>query len=203
MAFSIFRGFVFHHFLGGGGCAAQEMIEDKTTGKTFPTTVAFTYQEKEYDLEATGVATRKKLFVKIYSIAHYMQDPEELEGENLFNEIIRSKKAKQFTAQWVRSVGKAKLDQGYRNAFEKNLSQQELSELQPTIDQYLTFFGNVRKNDKQVIRSLPNGTIIVEINGVEKGKINNEQFAQALWSIWFGPHSVVNRDELISQVQIE
>ncbi|MGA8164776.1 MAG: chalcone isomerase family protein [Waddliaceae bacterium] len=194
-------GFTFLIACFAGVCAANEMIEDKTTGKTFPVNVTFTYEGNGYDLKATGAATRKKLFIKIYSIAHYMQDPSALKEGNIYDDIINSDKAKQLTAKWVRSVDQERFKKGYLASFKKAVPPQLLTQLRPTFDQFLTFFGEVSKNDTQVIRSLPGGVVIVEINGVETGRIQNEEFAKALWSIWFGPNSIVNRKDLVSQLQ--
>lgn len=195
-----FLGCLFLITFFSGVSFAEEMIEDKVTGVTFPTDLSFAYEGDDYNLEATGVATRKKLFIKIYSAAHYIQDPEELKKEDLYNEIINSNKAKQLTSKWVRGVDKARFAKGYLKSFEKATSKEQFAQLRPTLDQFLTFFGDVRKNDSQVVRSLPGGTLIVEINGVEKGRIQNEQFAKALWGIWFGPHSVLSRERLVSQL---
>ncbi len=196
-----FLGCLFLITFFAGASFAEEMIEDKVTGKTFPTDLSFEYEGDDYNLEATGVATRKKLFIKIYSAAHYMQNPEGLKKDDLYNEIINSNKAKQLTSKWVRGVDKARFAKGYLTSFEKAVSKEQFAQLEPTFNQFLTFFGDVSKNDSQVIRSLPAGIIIVEINGIEKGKIQNKQFAKALWSIWFGPKSVLSRKRLISQLQ--
>ncbi|NGX43308.1 MAG: hypothetical protein K940chlam7_01603 [Chlamydiae bacterium] len=183
-----------------GFCFAQDTISDRATGKSFPKTVAFDYEGSSYNLDATGVSTRKKFFAKVYSIAHYMEDPASVAGGDVFEAIINSKNAKQLTSIWVRNVSEKKVTDGYRESFGKILSREEMSELNDQINQYLGFFGNVNSNDKHVIRWFPDGTVTVEINGEMKGSIKSEKFARALWNVWLGDRSVVKRDQLISLI---
>lgn len=187
--------------LVAGYCSAQNTIRDRSTGKSFPMTVSFQAEGKDYNLEATGVSTRKKFFVKVYSVAHYMEDPTSVKGEDVYDNILRSNKAKQLTSVWVRNVNQKKVQNGYRESFGKILSSQEMSQLKADMDKYLDFFGDVHTDDQHVIRWLPDGTVTVEINGEMKGSVNNPTFARALWSVWFGKKSVVKRDQLVSQIK--
>ncbi len=183
-------------------CIAQDTITDRSTKKSFPRSVSFEYLGKNYDLEATGVATRKKFFAKVYSVAHYMEKSDEEQRGNVFDDILNSDKAKQLTSIWVRDVGLNKVKSGYRESFQKSIGRGQIKEFDNEIDQFLSFFtSNVDTNDEHIFRWMPDGSIEVEINGEKKGEIKNERFARGLWGIWFGRSSVVNRNDLVSQIR--
>lgn len=175
-------------------CTAQETIQDSATGKSFPKKVSFDYQGKNYTLYATGVATRTKLIVKVYSVASYMEPIGRQEGD-VFEKILNNKGPKQLSIIWARNVDKGRVLEGYRESFGKAAGKDVMKQ---QLDQFLSFFGDVRANDEHVLRWLPDGTLEVYINKEKKGSIKDEKFARSIWTIWFGKNSVVKRDSLIS-----
>jgi hypothetical protein len=73
--------------------------------------------------------------------------------------------------------------------------------LQNEIDRFISFFnGDIQKGDVHILRWLPDGNIEVLVNDKKVGSIKNNEFAHLLWSIWFGPKSVVNRNSLVSRM---
>lgn len=183
-------------------CPAQDTVRDPATGITFPKLVSVDIDGKDHPLQATGVATRKKLFVKVYSVAHYMEDAQKAPPEQAYEQILTAKKIKQLSLQFVRDVPVDKIQEGYRESFSKAFSATELGQFRPQIDQFLGFFDAPIKNgDTQTVQWFPDGKIVVEVNGTEKGTISNEGFARGLWSVWFGKSPVVNRKDLVSLLQ--
>ncbi len=177
--------------------AAQE-VTDSSTGVSFPAEISFDYQGKNYQLDATGVATRKKLIVKVYSVAHYLQKQAAQNGDKL-QQILNDANAKQLTIKWVRDVPLDKALEGYVESFKASNSDQVYEQLQVPFKAYIAFFKQeIKKGDEHVIRWIPGGVIEVQINGKPIGSITNPDFAKALWNIWFGNKSVVNRDNLMS-----
>lgn len=180
---------------------AEENITDKATGKTFPMNISYNVKGKEYRLNATGVSTRTKFFVKVYSVAHYIQDGADINKNNIFTQVFNDSLAKQLTLIWVRDVDAKTQADGYTDTFKKVFTPTEQQAMQPQIDQFIAFFDqNMKINDHQVIRWAPGGVIEVEINGVKKGEIVNPDFARAVWGIWLGSKSVVNRNQLVSLI---
>lgn len=176
-----------------------EEIKDVATGITFPAQVSFDYQGKTIDLTATGVATRKKFFVKVYSVASYLQKGTKREGDR-FTPFLQGDVAKQLTLKWVHEVPADKVQEGYRESLGKIFSSTQKDQLQKEIEQYLSFFGqSIKKGDEHILRSLPDGTVDVIINGQAVGSIHSKEFAQGLWGVWFGPDAVVNREKLVSK----
>lgn len=193
-------------FLFFCGCAfsslyGQETLVDSSTGESFPKEVTFDQDGKSYQLEATGVATRKKLIIKVYSIAHYLQKGAAKPGADNVAAILSDDNAKQLTIKWVRGVGGDQVQESYQEALHKTFSAEEYAQLKSEIEAFLNFFRQgAEKGDVFVLRWLPGGILDVEINGKEVGSVSNKLFAKGLWSVWLGDNSVVNRKNLLSQL---
>lgn len=179
-------------------------VRESTTGVDFPSEVSFEYKGKSFKLQITGEATRKKFFVSVYNVAHYLQEGAVMSfGANKIQTILNEDTAKQLTFKWVRTVEAAKVKEGYDESFKKTLSPHEYAQLQNEISQFLSYFNQeVKKGDEHVLRWLPGGNIEVIIKGNTVGTISNPSFAKALWSIWFGDKSVVDSEKLVSLLKL-
>ncbi len=177
---------------------AGNQVSDKATGEVFPAQIAFDYQGKDYQLDATGVSTRKKLIIKVYSVAHYLQKGVAV-GKDKLQAIMSDANAKQLTIKWVRAVPAATIQEGYEDSFKTAIPDPVYTQLQAAIKTYIAFFNqDAEKGDEHVIRWLPGGIVEVQLKGKTVGTITDAKFAKGLWNIWFGAKSVVNRDHLIS-----
>ena len=177
-------------------------IEDVKTKLFFPSSLSFHQNEQSIDLELTGVTTREKLIVKVYSIAHYWQKPtvgsEGVVIKALFDDDTRTK---EFMIQWVRNVSLKKVRESFYESFHEVLSRPQKNHLHPQIDHFLSLYdSDVEVNDKHLIRWEAGGKIQLVINDKLKGEINDLPFAKALWEIWLGDKCVVNRKELLSKI---
>lgn len=173
-------------------------VKDNTTGDVFPSEVSIDHDGKTYHLDATGVATRKKFFVVVYSVAHYLQRDAKT-GEDKFQQILQDDAAKQLTIKWARNIPADKVQEGFMESFKKSLSPAELSKLQNNISQFVGFFNHeVNKGSETVIRWLPGGFVEVDVNGKLVGSFTNPEFAKGLWNIWFSQKGAVDRNQLTS-----
>lgn len=176
-------------------------IQDSSTGQSFPSQVTLTNDGKTYNLNATGVATRKKFIVKVYSIASYLQS-DAAAGADKFSAFLDANNARQLVLKWVHDASLDKVKSAWNDGFINNLNASELAALQPTIDQFTAFFTqDAKPGDEYVFSAYPNGLVEVSINGKKAGGVTNKDFSKALWSIWFGPSSVVSRDNLVSNLK--
>ncbi len=180
---------------------AQEMVKESSTKKMFPKEVTFSHDSRDYTMTLTGLTVRKKFVVKVYGIAHYMQDAGESSKEDAFKAVLADGKAKQITMDFARNVSFKKIQGAFKGGFKKNASAEELKEIQPVVDQFLGYFDKeVKKNEQYIMRWLPGGTVITIVQGEEKPAVTNLTFAKVLWKIWLGKHSIVNEDKLVKRI---
>lgn len=176
-------------------------IQDSATGATFPAEVSFEQDGKTYNLQATGVATRKKLIIKVYSIASYLQDAASVTGDK-FNAFLNDDKAKQLTFKYVYDVPVEKVRESYRDSFKAAVGDAEFQTYQKELNELISFYkDNIQKGDEHIFRAIPGGQLDVFIKGQKVGTITNPGFVKGLWSVWLGPKSVVNRDNLVSNLK--
>jgi hypothetical protein len=180
---------------------AQETVKENSTGKVFPATITASMDGKSYPMAITGTAVRKKVIIKVYAIAHYMQDPPSGKEKELYAGVLKDGKAKQITMEFVRDVGVDKIRDAYRDGFKENAGKDEFPTISQQVEQFIGYFGgDVKENDTFILRWLPGGVIQAQVQGVEKPAITNPTFARVLWSIWFGEDSIVDREDLISRL---
>ena len=181
---------------------AQGTVKEPSTEKLFPAEVKFSHAGTEYVLKATGCAVRKKFFFKVYGMVHYMQDTPEMSGSDAaFTEVLTDGKAKQITLGFARDVDVPKIKEAYADGFKQHASSEELTQIQPLIDQFVGYFTkDVKENDQFIFRWVPGGVINVIVQGEAKPPITNQVFARTLWSIWFGKSSIVDRDDLVKEM---
>jgi hypothetical protein len=177
-----------------------EEVRDDSTGVTFPKEISINEEGKSFNLKATGVATRKKFFVKVYSIAHYLQDNGFQNKGDIVQAIMDDNYAKQFTMKWVHEASSSKIQEGYYESF-KNTLGADYSRLEGQINQFVKLFNrDAQKGDEYILQWLPGGKIEVIFNGSKAGTVVDKNFAVALWNLWFGSKSVVKKSDLTSLV---
>lgn len=181
---------------------AQGEIRDNGTGEAFPLEVSIEHGGRTFPLQATGVATRKKFFFKIYSVASYLQKGAYNGQSDKFQPIMQDENAKQLTLKFVRGLDAAKVKDAYEESFKNTLSESQYNQLKGEINKFLQFIDHdVNKGDVYILRWLPGGYVEVLFNGKSSGSITNKDFAKGLWNIYFGPNSVVDRNSLVSRLQ--
>jgi hypothetical protein len=172
-----------------------ETFQDLNSGKIFPKVVSVDFDGKTHTLQATGAATRKKFIVNVYSVASYIESPNKSEG---FEQMFNPSKIKQLTQIFMQNIEKQKLTTSMNESITKNIPAEQMASLRPVMNVFLAFYSTVSVNDVHELRWYPGGTVELRINGPIVGTVKNEQFAVALWKIWFGDKSIVNREEMFS-----
>jgi hypothetical protein len=181
--------------------AAQDRVQESSTGKSFPVQLSITNEGKTYTLSLTGTTVRKKMIFKVYGIAHHMEDPQPGSLESVIAGVLTDGKAKQITMEFVRDVDVEKIQGAYRDGFKENTTEAEAKAIAPLVDQFLGYFKKeIKENDRFVLQWLPGGVIIAETQGTIHPPIKNVTFAKALWSIWMGEESIVDREELVERI---
>lgn len=178
--------------------AQDALIRDTETGSVFPSSISFVQNGSSYGLTITGLAVRTRFFFNVYCLAHYMQDPPKGSPGAVLEAILSDSRAKQVTMRFVRDVSARRIQRALLEGIQSNATDAELVEIQPFVEQFArAIYHDVKADDQFVIRWLPGGTTTSLFEGREVSTITSALFARVLWSIWFGDHSVVNRDHLV------
>lgn len=174
------------------------LVRDTVTGTEFPAHISFVVNGSSYSLTLTGLAVRTRFFFNVYCLAHYMQDPPTGTTSAVLKAIMSDGHPKQVTMHFVRDVTADRIQRALRQGFQRNATDAELKMIRPFVDQFArAIYRDVKEDDLFVIRWLPGGTTTSVFEGREVSNVTSVVFARVLWSIWFGEHSVVNRDHLL------
>lgn len=133
---------------------SQQTLKEPSTEKSFPAEVKFQFGGKDYTLSATGLTVRKKLFFKVYGMAHYMQYTDKVNNaEDAFKSILTDGKAKQIMMDFARDVDAPKIKEAYTDGFKQHATSAELPKIQPLVNQFIGYFvKDVKENDQFILR---------------------------------------------------
>ena len=139
----------------------QQTVKEPSTEKSFPAQVTIKNAEKQYTLAVTGLAVRKKMFFKVYGIAHYMEQVEKANSnDDACKTVLIDGKAKQITMDFARDVDAGKIKDAYLDGFKSHASTDELQKIKPLVDQFVGYFSkDLKENDQIILRWLPGGSV--------------------------------------------
>ena len=133
-----------------------------------------------------------------YEIVLYLQNPVYEPSEVLFFELQSDKEMSEFELTWQASMTADEVKKLFKKDFQNTLDGVELESLSRQIADFLALLPDLKSGEKLTLRRVPAGKVEVRKGDRKLGEIHNIPFAKALWNIWLGPHSVVNRILLIS-----
>jgi hypothetical protein len=182
--------------------AAQDTVEEKSTGKQFPKSVSFAGDYKTHNLQLTGLGLRKKFWAKVYGMAHYMEGGRTFKSKkDALTTALSDQYAKQITMVFVRDVDAGKIQDAFSDGFKKNASKTEMEQISELVDQFVGFFTeDIKNGERIVLRTQPGGRVMTIIHGAEQKPIDSVTFSSVLWRIWLGKHSIVDRNRLVEMV---
>jgi len=174
--------------------------------KQFPHNIVVEHNNKQLDLFMTGITIRRKYFLKIYSMAHYIeQQPDGLDSgisdDIIYKNILQNNGAKQISMVFLRSLTAQQIQKSLRSGIELNTNKQEYLQILPQVEEFMHAIDeDVKKNDEFIIRWFPDGSVISIFQNKKISEIKSDRFARTLWLIWFGDYSVVDRKSLIKEL---
>lgn len=178
-----------------------ETFQDSASKTVFPREVSFDIGGTKHTLQATGSSTRTKFFVKVYSLANYIENPVKTNLDELLHQTLDENTVRQFTIHWLRDIDEEKIKSGFVESIQKISTPAEFASFKDAITEYLKVYKNgIKNNDLVILRWLPDGTLHVMKNDQQTGEIKNNAFARTVWNVSVGPSSVVNRNELFSLI---
>jgi hypothetical protein len=133
-------------------------------------------------LVLNGMGLRKKAIFKVYVGALYLPAKS---GDA--DAVIKLDEPKRMVMHFVRSVGKEKIVDGWKEGFANN-SPAELATLQQRLDEFAGLWADMADGDEAAMTYVPGTGLKLEIRGKEVGLIQGKQFADAVFACWLGPH---------------
>jgi len=183
--------------------SAQLVFSETTEKEPFPKDIIVEDADEKLSLSMTGTAVRKKFFLKIYSMAHYIE--RELysfsNNEEIYSNIMTEPGTKQISMMFLRSLTAKQIQDSLITGLKLNTTDEEYLQILPNVEIFIEAINaDVKENDQFAIRWHSDGRIVSLFQGKKISSIKDENFAKALWSIWFGSFSVVNRDLLVKEL---
>jgi hypothetical protein len=198
--------------------AGAEPVRETSTGQSFDSMRPV--DGRPYALLGAGV--RKKLVVKVYAMALYV-DAEEARrafpalavraGGRDHGRLTAGDHAQQFVVwgsfgklavlHFVRTVDAEKIRDAFKEGLEEELSDKAPPELRAGAQAFLALFDRPLKEGEEILlRSSGDGRIEVEIAGQKKVGPVSPKLARAVWSIWLGarPISTDLRRALVDRI---
>lgn len=189
-------------FVGLSGVATSAQTE--LAGVRFDDKVSIDDNGMAHELTLSGTALRKKLVFKVYAMGHYMDAASFDSEDEAYAAALGNAGPKMIRMVFKRGVDSGKIQNAYREGFEKNASPEEFEAITAQIDQFVGYYNeDVAEGDEYLLTYVPGGTVRIAIRGEQVGTIESETFASVLWRIWLGEHSIVDRDKLVARMVSE
>ena len=135
-------------------------------------------------LKLNGAGIRKKLIVKVYVAALYVETPSKDAAT-----LVSSTQAKSMRLHMLRSVEGPKISGAIVEGFENN-SAAAMPQLKPRLDQLAKLIPDVKEGEEIALTWIPDKGTQVSVRGTTTGTIEGRDFADALFSVWLGPNPV-------------
>ena len=159
---------------------AVSAIAGTRAGVTMPDTV--TLGDTTLTLNGMGLREATMLKVDVYVAGLYLEnvssDP---------SKIIGSNELKMIRLRFKRDVGRDDIIKAWNEGFARNATV-PVQTLKPMIAQLDSWMPSFEKGDTLTFIIVPRRGVAVEINGLRKGVIDDDNFARSLVSIWLGPN---------------
>lgn len=132
-----------------------------------------------------GAGIRKKMFVKVYVGALYLQN-KATSVDAVLNQTGANRVLMHFL---YKKVGREKLVAGWEEGFSSN-SSAEMEKLKARLADFNALFSEAKKGDVILLDYLPGKGTRVTINGQAKGTVPGADFNKALLKVWLGDKPV-------------
>lgn len=152
---------------------------EKKYGVTLPDTQ--TYANKRLVLNGMGLREATILDIDVYVAGLYLEAP-----SSIAMQIIHANEAKLLVLRFVRDVDHDDIVKAWNEGFAKNAIV-PVARIKPLIAQLNSWMPAFEKGDTLMFGYAPGQGLTVDINGVRKGVLRDDDFARSLFAIWLGP----------------
>jgi hypothetical protein len=162
---------LFLAFLGRSAAAG------KLAGVALPDSI--TVEGKTLVLNGMGIRKATIFRVKAYVAGFYLENK-----SRSADEIIRSEQVKRLDMVLLRDVDRDDIVDVWRKGLKNNGA--DMVSLKPRFDQFAGWMTDLKEHDTLTFFYVPGRGVTVVLKGKVKGTIAGADFANALFSIWFG-----------------
>ena len=138
-------------------------------------------------LKLNGAGIRKKVFIKVYVGALYLE-----ENATDPSAIIKADSARAVHMVFLRSVDKAKILGAYKEGFENN-SGDKMAALQAGLDKLAGVISDAKEGTAITISYVPGKGTTLAVQGGGSVTIEGKDFADAMFLIWLGSCEQISR----------
>lgn len=138
--------------------------------------------EQGQTLLLNGAGVRKKVVVKVYVGALYLQQKKS-EPPAILDDAGPKRMVMHFL---YKEVGAEKLADAWSDGFHGNQGVERMQGLKERLEQFNALFPTVRRGDRIEIDLLPDRGTVVRLNGKELGSVPGTDFSRALLEVWLG-----------------
>lgn len=132
-------------------------------------------------LVLNGAGIRKKLFIKVYVGALYLQNK-----ATSVDAVLNQTGANRVLMHFLYKVSQEKLAEGWEEGFSGNSSASEMEKLEARLSDFNRLIVDTNKGDVILLDYLPGKGTRVTVNGQAKGAIPGADFNKALLKVWLG-----------------
>jgi len=164
--------------LPGIARAQQEQGQTKTeSGVSMPIEV----KVGDNLLVLNGMATRKKVVVKVYIAGLYLAQP-----SSNADQILATDSPRRMVMHFVHDVSADKLCDAWEESLENNTPDAS-DDLKGQFKELCSYMVDVDSGQEFVFTYLPGAGTTITVAGTDKGVIGGKPFADALFKSWIGP----------------
>jgi hypothetical protein len=127
-------------------------------------------------LNGMGLRQATALRVKAYVGGLYLEKP-----SSDPDTVINSRQCKRVTMKFLRDIDGARLASGWADGLRK------VGGTEASISRFTSLIGDVKKGDAMSFTWCPEAGVEVAVRGTVRGTVPGDEFARALFTVWFGP----------------
>ncbi len=148
----------------------------KLAGVTMPDTVVV--DGATLKLNGMGLRAATALRIKAYVGGLYLEEPSSDAAT-----VIDSKQRKRVTMKFLRNIDRDSLTSGWADSLRKVGGKP----LEPSIAEFSALIPDVKTGDTMSFTWRPGTGLEVMMDGKVRGTVAGDDFARALFTVWFGP----------------
>jgi hypothetical protein len=155
----------------------------------FPPTLEL--NDKTLEKVGSGIYRFARL-IKVCAAALYL--PPDIGAERALEDL-----PKHLEIFYYRDVTAAQFIDMGDSALRKNVTRDEWDRIQPQLAAFNAFYRDVQAGDRYSLAYHPDTGLVLSLNGVKLGLVEDPEFAALYYRIWLGEQSVNNRfrDEIL------